>query len=122
MEFGDGLNRKTLPQHPDYSNARKIRLSTLSLPGPEQINQIKMIMYMVSGRYKKSSSQSRNECPPGIVARPTVVIATIIGMMSVEQHTPERSHIKTRQPPMNSTEEPKYCMKCASEIAAPASH
>src|SRR6266699_5661651 len=107
MKFGDGLNPKPFPQRPDYSNARKIRLSTLSLPGPEQINQIKMIMYMVSGRYKKSSSQSRNECPAGIVARRTVVIATIIWMMSAEQHRLESSPMKSRQPPMNSTEETK---------------
>src|SRR5213080_1972283 len=107
MKFGDGLNRKTLPQHPDYSNARKIRLSTLSLPGPEQINQIKMIMYMVSGRYKKSSSQSRNECPPGIVARRTVVIATIIWMMNAEQHRLESSPMKSRQQPLNSHDDTK---------------
>jgi hypothetical protein len=48
------------PVHP---NARKFRLSTLNLPGPEQINQIKIIMYIVSGRYRRSSSQSRNEIP-----------------------------------------------------------
>src|SRR5204863_8851142 len=107
MKFGDGLNRKTLPQHPDYSNARKIRLSTLSLPGPEQINQIKMIMYMVSGRYKKSSSHSRHECPAGIVARRTVVIATIIWMMSAEQHRLESSPVKRMQPPKNRSEETK---------------
>src|SRR6516225_6392328 len=73
------------PQRHDYSNVRKIRLSTLSLPGPEHINQIKMIMYMASGRYRKSSSQSRNECPDGIVPRATVVIATIIWMISTAQ-------------------------------------
>src|SRR5436305_12550455 len=105
MKFGDGLNRKTLPQHPDYSNARKIRSSTLSLPGPEQINQIKVIMYMVSGKYRNSSSQSRNESPAGIIARRTVVIATIIWMISAVQHRLERNPITSKQPPMNSTEE-----------------
>src|SRR6516225_3145661 len=107
MKFGHGLNHDTFPQRHDYSNVRKIRLSTLSLPGPEHINQIKMIMYMVSGRYRKSSSQSRNECPAGIVARPTVVTATIIWMISAVQHRLESNPMKSRQPPMNSTEETK---------------
>jgi hypothetical protein len=33
----------------------------LSRPGPEEINQRKIMMYMTSGKYRKSSSQSINE-------------------------------------------------------------
>jgi hypothetical protein len=57
----------------------------LSLPGPEQINQNKMMMYMASGKYRKSSSQSKNESPVAIEPRRTVMIATIIWMISAAQ-------------------------------------
>ena len=40
----------------------------LSLPGPEEINQRKIMMYMTSGKYRKSSSQSINESASVMVA------------------------------------------------------
>jgi hypothetical protein len=50
------------------SNLLKIRWSKLTFPGPEQINQVRMSTYRVSGRYSKSSSQSRNDSRAGIDA------------------------------------------------------
>jgi len=66
-----------------------------------------MIMYIVSGRNRKSSSQSGREIPEGIVARRTVMIATVMSMMSAAEHRLESNAMTSKQPPMNSTEETK---------------
>src|SRR6516165_2601888 len=90
----------------------------LSLPGPEEINQRKIMIYMTSGKYKKSSSQSINDCAL-MVANWTVVIATIMSMMKATQHKLENSPMMSRQPQTNSTDETKYVMTCGKGIPAP---
>src|SRR6516165_12550337 len=91
----------------------------LSLPGPEEINQRKIMMYMTSGKYRKSSSQSINESALMMVASWTVVIATIMSMMKAVQHKVDISPMMSRQPQTNSTDETKYVMTCGKGIPAP---
>src|ERR1700727_2648059 len=42
-----------------------IQRSTLNRPGPEEINQRKIMMYRTSGKYRKSSTQSRERLREG---------------------------------------------------------
>jgi len=73
-------------------------------------------MYMTSGKYRKSSSQSINESALMMVANWTVVIATIMSMMKAVQHNVDISPMMSRQPQMNSTDETKYAMTCGKGI------
>src|SRR5215467_11279009 len=91
----------------------------LNRPGPEEINQRKIMVYMTSGKYRKSSRQSINEGALLMVANWTVVIATIMSMMKAMQHKVESSPMMSRQPQTNSTDETKYVMTCGKGIPAP---
>ena len=77
------------------------------------------MIYMTCGKYRKSSSQSINDCAL-MVANSTVVIATIMSMRRATQHKLESSPMMSRQPQTNSSDETKYVMTYGKGIPAPA--